>query len=304
MFRDGSRAQRGSAREGWGDFVNIASGIDAAGNAVAQIAYFTTKEFDKSLSRAFLGGGQLHKKAIKVKAILGSLRDPNPFVGIPVTKHGENRIKNAVKYDLGDGWRLITQQTDKTCLFLVVGDHEDADKWLDRQKGMKPAVRDLRTVLVPGSGQQVVHANDFRADHHDMPVVERLDTEAMDHVLDGLPRSVARKLEALDARSTTTDLESLVAEIPHAQKAELVHAVFNLLLSGNYEGAQAHVDLSMGRIGLLEDVDEAEMLEVADGEDIRRPALGRRNTRHGSHHSRSGQAGTNGSCTFTPSRKR
>jgi hypothetical protein len=254
--------------------VNITSGIDVDGSAVTQIVYFTTKEFDKSLSRAFLRGGQLQKKAIKVKAILGSLRDPNPFVGNPVTKHGENRIQNALKYDLGDGWRLITQQTEKACLFLFVGDHEDVDKWLDRQKGMKSAVRDLRAVLVPGSGQEVVYANEFRADHHDKPVVECLDTDAMDHVLDRLPRSVARKLEALDARSTTSNLKSLIAEIPDTQKAELVLAVFNLLISGNYEGAQAHVDLSMGRIGLLEDVDEADMLEVADGEDIRRLRIG------------------------------
>ncbi|WP_189605667.1 UvrD-helicase domain-containing protein [Mesorhizobium sp. M4B.F.Ca.ET.017.02.2.1] len=254
--------------------MNIQSGIDDPNGVIGQVAYFTTKEFDKSLSSAFFGGGQQQKKATKVKAILGSLRDPNPFISVSVTNHGETRVQNAVKYDLGDGWRLITQQTDKTCLFLFVGDHEDADKWLDGQKGMKPAVRGLRAVLLPGSGRQVVHANAYRADHHDKPLVERLDVDAMDHVLDGLQRSIARKLEALDARSSTSDLEGLVAEIPDLRKGELVHAVFNLLLSGNYEGAQAHVDLSMGRIGLLGDVDEADMLEVADGEDIRRLRIG------------------------------
>ena len=43
------------------------------------IAYFTTKEFDKSLKAAFMGGGQRQKKALKAKAILGSLGDNDPF---------------------------------------------------------------------------------------------------------------------------------------------------------------------------------------------------------------------------------
>lgn len=248
---------------------NIANGIGIPGN----ITYFTTKRFDESLSRTFLSGGQPQKKALKVRAVLGSLREANPFLGLPVTNHGETRIENAVKYDLGDGWRLVTQQTEKTCLFLFVGDHEDVDRWLNNQKGMKPAVKDLRAVLVPGLGGDVIHANQIRAEHHDKPLVERLDTEAMDHVLDGLSRSIARKLEALDARSTTYELEALLPDIP-VEKTELIHSVFNLLLAGNYDGAQAHVDLSMGRIGLLEDVSDVEMLEVEDGEDIRRLRLG------------------------------
>ncbi|MER8543800.1 AAA family ATPase [Mesorhizobium sp. M1334] len=257
--------------------MNITSGIKAeARPGGGQIAYFITKEFDKSLHRAIQTGGQGKNRAIKVKAILNSLGEPDPFrfIGISVTNHGESRIRNCVKYDLGDGWRLVTQQTDKTCGFLFVGDHADTDHWLDAHRGQQFAVKDGRTKLVPGSGLQIAHGSEFRADHHDKPLVERLDAEAMDHVLDGLPRSVARKLEALDARSTTAELESLVGEIPGAQKAELARAVFSLLLAGNYDGAQAHVDLSMGRIGLLDDVGESEMLEVADGEDIRRLRIG------------------------------
>ena len=239
-----------------------------------QIAYFTTKDFDRSLSKAFLAGGQSQKKAIRVKAVLGSLGTPDPFIGISATNHGESRIENAVKYGLGDGWRLVTQQTEKTCLFLFVGDHEDTENWLDRQKGIKAAVRDSKAVLLPGSGQQIEHANEFRADHHDQPLADRLDPEAMDHVLEGLPRSVARRLESIDARTTTAALEAVTADIKDVRKAQLVHAVFNLLLKGDYDGALAHVDLSMGRIGRLEDVDDSEMLEIADGDDIRRLRLG------------------------------
>ena len=92
------------------------------------IAYFTPKELDKSLKAAFMGGGRRQKIAMKAKAILRSLGDSNPFAIVPITNHGESRIRHCVKYDLGDGWRLIPQKTNKTCGFLR--DHEDTDAWL------------------------------------------------------------------------------------------------------------------------------------------------------------------------------
>lgn len=237
------------------------------------VSYYTTKRFDQNLQKAFLGGGQSQKKALKVKAVLGSLSDPRPFVTLAPTNNGETRIENAVKYDLGDGWRLVTQQTDKICVFQFVGDHEDADRWLEGQRGLKTAVRDCRAVLIPGAGEEVSHSNALRAEHHDAPLVDRLDQEAMDHALSGLPRSVARRLEVLDARSTTKDLADIVPDVPVGNR-DMIYAVFNLLLSGNYEAAQDRIDLSLGRIRSFDDIDEAEILEVEDGEDIRRLRIG------------------------------
>jgi hypothetical protein len=73
-----------------------------------QVAYFTTKDFERTLKAAFLSGGQTQKIAVKAKAILGSLGDPNPFHGTPVTNHGENRIPNlAITLMLIDGLTVI-----------------------------------------------------------------------------------------------------------------------------------------------------------------------------------------------------
>jgi hypothetical protein len=77
------------------------------------IEYFKTKDFDRSLNAVIQGGGRGQKIATRVRSILGSVDSPNPFKGIPVTNHGENRIPHCFKYDLGDGWRLVTQQSDK-----------------------------------------------------------------------------------------------------------------------------------------------------------------------------------------------
>ncbi|NKM25898.1 UvrD-helicase domain-containing protein [Rhizobium laguerreae] len=241
--------------------------------ATQAISYYTTKTFDRSLSKAIRDGGQNRKKADKVRIVLGSLRDLDPFASISPTNHGETRISNAVKYDLGDGWRLVTQQHEKACVFLFVGDHEDVDKWLDGQKGLQFAVRDARAVVVPGAGEEISHRGWHRADHHDKPLADRLDQEAMDHALRDVTRSVARRLEALDARSSTKELEAILSDVPEPTR-QFVYSVFNLLLAGNYDGAQDQVDLSLGRISSLEKVDESELLEIKDGEDIRRLRLG------------------------------
>lgn len=239
-----------------------------------KIAYFRTKDFEQALAKAFLSGGQQQKKAVKVKAVLGSLDDRDPFVGLSVTNHGESRIENAVKYDLGDAWRLVTQQTEKSCTFVFVGDHEDAEKWLDRHKGFRAGVQNQRAVIVPGSGHQIVQANGHKAEHHYTPLVDRLNEQSVDEVLDGLPRSICKRLEALDGHSTTPQIDAIVSEIGDGEKAEFVRAVFNLLLAGNDDGAQAHIDLQMGRIELLNDLSDSDFFSITDGEDIRRLRIG------------------------------
>ena len=53
------------------------------------------------------------------------------------TQHGESRLPNIEKYDLGSGYRLVVQVVDPSAAsraFLFVGDHEDADRWLDNHK--------------------------------------------------------------------------------------------------------------------------------------------------------------------------
>jgi hypothetical protein len=114
------------------------SGIVARGSAWRG----NIRSFDRALHNAFLSGGLPRKKRERVKIVLGSLREPDPFATVNTTNHGETRISNCVKYDLGSGWRLVTSQTVKTCTFLFVGDHEDAERWLNAHNGEAIALKD------------------------------------------------------------------------------------------------------------------------------------------------------------------
>ena len=63
------------------------------------------------------------------------------------TKHGEWRIKNCIKYDLGSGYRLITVCIDERLYIPFIGTHDDADLWLERHRndGFHPDDSNYRT---------------------------------------------------------------------------------------------------------------------------------------------------------------
>lgn len=51
-----------------------------------------------------------------------------------MTKHGELRIKNCVKFDLGSGYRLITLKHAEKVVVLYAGSHDDCDRWLENNR--------------------------------------------------------------------------------------------------------------------------------------------------------------------------
>lgn len=236
------------------------------------IEYLQYKAFEGALQRAFLAGGIPQKRAKRVKEILGSLGDANPFHGIPVTNHGENRIKNCVKYDLGDGWRLVTVQDARTCTFIFFGDHEDVDRWLNSHRGLTLGVKDMRIVLAPGytpEPERKIWSGSTAARLLDM-----LPSEAVDSAFVDVPPSIMRRLDRFDNTSDSEEVKAAVASISDESMREFTEKVLLLLLSGNVDGAQAHVDLRTGRSAPLDTQDEKGIVDVQDGDDVRRLRIG------------------------------
>lgn len=244
-------------------------------NHETKIQYFQTRDFEKSLQKARLAGKHGQKYVNKTKAILGGLAESDPFTGIvKITKHGERRIPYCVKYDLGDGWRLVTCQHSKSCGFLFMGKHDDVDHWLDKNKGQTFAVENGRATLVPGTGAPIPYARSRRAGYHDQPVIEHLTHELADFLLEAVPRSIAKRLEALDGSASSACLQQITNEIPDPSKSEFVHTVFSLLLAGNIDGASTTVKLRSGAIPDFEDIPPDLLVEIEDGPEIRRLRIG------------------------------
>ena len=51
------------------------------------------------------------------------------------TKYGEARIKNCLKFNLGNGYRLISVKKNSSILLLYIGTHDECDAWLEKNRG-------------------------------------------------------------------------------------------------------------------------------------------------------------------------
>lgn len=240
---------------------------------MTEITYFRTKHFDRSLKEAKLGG-KSRKAATKVSAVLGSLADSDPFAGLSLTNHGETRIPKCWKYDLGDGWRLVTVQDNRTCGFIYVGDHDDVDQFLDRQKGTHFGVRDGMLVTVPGAGLAALDSG-LHATTSGVPLrlVELLGADE-DYVLEGLPHRAIRRIDALDSNSPADDILQAVAEISDEKRRTFVLDMLGLLSAGNEDGWNVRIAYERGDIVDSEAVDPDRTIFVEDGDEIRGIVVG------------------------------
>lgn len=96
-----------------------------------------TKGLNKCF-RVLSKAGKKGKNCItKVRAALAEAGTEGSISGLKRTNHGESRLENIEKYDLGDGYRLVVQLVDgenKVRAFLFAGDHEDCEQWLESHK--------------------------------------------------------------------------------------------------------------------------------------------------------------------------
>lgn len=237
------------------------------------VVFYQTKTFTRALNAAFMAGGQAQKRAERVKVVLGSLGDDDPFRTTPVTNNGETRIPHCVKYDLGDGWRLVTVQDANSCFFVFVGDHGDTERWLNNNKGQTFGSRDRRMVQVPGFAADGAKPAPDRFGPS-TPLLELLDGPTADELTDGLPRSVVRSLDDLTQASLPDAVTAAVAAIADDRRRAFVEASLQLLREGNVDGARARIDLQMGRIVAMDALSPEDFLEVQDGEDVRRLRVG------------------------------
>lgn len=59
-----------------------------------------------------------------------------------ITKHGEQRIKGCIKYDLGSGYRLVTLKQGRDLYLLYAGSHDDCHRWIENNRELP--VADIR----------------------------------------------------------------------------------------------------------------------------------------------------------------
>lgn len=55
-----------------------------------------------------------------------------------LTRYGEYRLYNGMKFDLGSGYRLITSKQEDQLFILFIGNHDESNRWLENNKHWRP----------------------------------------------------------------------------------------------------------------------------------------------------------------------
>ncbi|SPD75346.1 conserved hypothetical protein [uncultured Desulfobacterium sp.] len=80
------------------------------------------------------------KRANKIIANLIQMGSASIIETGRLSRHGEARIPNCVKYDLGKGYRLISVKKGEHFFLLYIGTHDDCHKWIEDNRGLIPAI--------------------------------------------------------------------------------------------------------------------------------------------------------------------
>ncbi len=99
-----------------------------------------TPQFKKKLDSLIKAGGEPAGAAQRACEVIQAIdTDDGERIEdfVRLTRFGERRIKKCRKYDLGGGYRLISIQKGSTVILLHIGTHDDADRWLERNRGLE-----------------------------------------------------------------------------------------------------------------------------------------------------------------------
>lgn len=78
--------------------------------------------------------GKAVKSAMVILSALKGTRRDFSTIG-PMTHSGELRLKDAIKYSLGNSYRLVLSIRQDSIFVLFIGTHDACDKWLERNRG-------------------------------------------------------------------------------------------------------------------------------------------------------------------------
>lgn len=226
-------------------------------------------QFNKSLAALRRAGGLAARAANEVDSILGRLvlqGGATNEIG-KLTKHGESRIRNCVKYDLSGGYRLVCITQDEYILFLYAGSHDDCDRWINNNRGLR-FVMDKQTKRIsriqeieakaplPQKAPQAIV-------NTDTPLLEQLD----DADIDILPLKVSdiRRLSTLTCASGDEELLNAVESISEEMR-DTVLSVLLALRDRELENALGLIHSYGGKcVGFDE---HPELIEEAVGAEI------------------------------------
>lgn len=162
------------------------------------ILYQDTK-LDKQLRSLRRAGKKATLAAQQAQCIIEKLTMGNPpsIDSGTITKHGEQRIKGCIKFDLGSGYRMVSLKQDGELYLLYAGSHDECHRWIEnnRELPVDDIRRRSRRILVDNSHTHTKCSDTEKekidweeADHFSL----ELDDRQMRSIFSGLIQSIQR----------------------------------------------------------------------------------------------------------------
>jgi hypothetical protein len=141
----------------------------------------------RQLKRLHQAGGMAkvaaeHAEEIIRQWVSGDVKRPKQLTR--GTRYGEARIKNCLKYDLVEAYRLLAVLDGDRIIFLFFGSHDDCDQWIFHNTGWEPGLVKRRNEILP-----VQH-----------PILEAATEEPESQEDDGTDDYVHREIDERDLR--------------------------------------------------------------------------------------------------------
>ncbi|MCE5336008.1 MAG: hypothetical protein LLG06_15615 [Desulfobacteraceae bacterium] len=153
----------------------------------------------KQLRILLRSGGTAAMAARHARSIIDQLIQQG--VGSPkqmgrLTKYGEARIKNCIKFDLVRAYRLVGIMQDEDIKFYFVGSHDECDRWVRHNAGIEPMLKKKDEVAIAGNEpeESVSEAGDGPEGDYDPWLHKDLSDQDLRSIFSGLcvKRATAR----------------------------------------------------------------------------------------------------------------
>ncbi len=245
---------------------------------ITETKFFVGDEFIGSLRNLYKKGGKHQKAAEKVQVIQGRTTDhcldfEEVFQGIQMTNHGENRIPYCRKYDLNGNARLVTVYQKHICIFLYCGDHDDVDKWLEKNKGLNFIVKQSKDSRKTISTVRVSDMKNYNLIHSESnlssdTLVSQLPEDYQEKLLNGLNNSVTESIKLIESISTDDEILQAIDECKDDAKQWMVIDVLLSLKSGKIDGAKNRIDLFLKESIPIADLTSNQVNEITSSESV------------------------------------
>ena len=112
-----------------------------------------------------------------------------------MTAWGEKRIEGCIKYDLGEGFRVICFRRGGTLFVSYIGSHEECHNWLYHYSGRHNWVAKENGTTIPvqlteiSDGWKTVSLDGDLEDDYDDLLMEQIDDKTLRKIFSGLVKN-------------------------------------------------------------------------------------------------------------------